>query len=186
MSRHVNPVRWGVLKPIFIPVISFAMVVILLLPGAICAEQPNRPAQPVQAQEGSSKAAEENSLWHYGAYLDVSYGLNFNFPENHQFRSRGTTPRTNELAPNMALGYVRKLATAESRWGMELGGQGGYDTRNFAYGQDLPHVGGGDTFRHIAYANVSYLAPSGMTVLAGLFDSLIGYESLYAAKNLNY
>jgi hypothetical protein len=159
---------------------------VFLPPDAGRAEEPNPPTQPARAQEVSSKAVEEESLWQYGAYLDVSYGLNFNFPENHQFRSRGTTPRTNELAPNMALGYVRKLATAESRWGMEIGGQGGYDTRTFAFGQDLPHVGSGDTLRHIAYANVSYLAPNGMTLLAGLFDSLIGYESLYAMKNPNY
>jgi hypothetical protein len=186
LCRRVSVIPSRVLGSFFIPAITLSIVLRCFFPGPACAEQPNSPAQPARAQEGSSKAAEEESLWQYGAYLDVSYGLDFNFPENHQFRSRGTTPRTNELAPNMALGYVRKLATAESRWGMELGGQGGYDTRNFAYGQDRPHVGGGDTLRHIAYANVSYLAPNGMTVLAGLFDSLIGYESLYAVKNLNY
>ena len=68
------------------------------------------------------------SDWHYGAYLDGSYPLNFNFPENHKWRSKSTTPRTNEFAPNMALGYVRKDVMPDSRWGMEVGIQGGYDT----------------------------------------------------------
>ncbi len=126
--------------------------------------------------------------WHYGAYVDVSYPLNFNFPENHLWRSRGTVPRHNELAPNMALAYVRKDAVTDSRWGMELGVQGGYDSKDFAYLQGEPRVGSADTLRHIHRANVSYLAPigNGLTITGGLFNSLIGYESLYAKDNVNY
>ena len=121
-------------------------------------------------------------------YLDASYPLDFNFPENHRFRSRGTTPRVNEFSPNMGLLYVGKEALTTSRWGMEFGLQADYDTKEFALGQDRPLVGGADTLRHVGYANVSYLAPlgRGLTVTAGLFDSFIGYESLYAIKNPNY
>jgi hypothetical protein len=128
------------------------------------------------------------SDWHYGAYVDLSYVLNFNFPENHQWRSRSTAARHNELAPNMALVYVRKDATEVSRWGMELGVQGGYDSKNFAYLQGEKKVDGADTWRHLHRANVSYLASvgNGLTVTAGLFNSLIGYESLYAKENANY
>ncbi len=61
----------------------------------------------------------------YGAMLDLAYALDFNFPENHQWRSKSTTRRVNELAPNPAMGYVRKDATVQSRSGMELGIQGG-------------------------------------------------------------
>jgi len=131
----------------------------------------------------------EAQLWHYGAYLDLSYDVNFNFPSNHLWRSRTTAYRTNELAPNMALAYVRKDATNESRWGMEFGVQGGYDTNNFAFLQGEPEVGGADTLRNFSRANVSYVAPAGgkdLTVTAGLFNSLIGYESLYAKDNFNY
>src|SRR5512144_1579372 len=119
--------------------------------------------------------------WHYGAYLDLSYIQNFNFLENHQWRSRTTTPRNNELTPNMALIYLRKDATEASRWGTELGVQGGYDTDNFAFLIGEPKVSGADTLRQIHRANVSYLAPAGngLMVTAGLFNSLIGYESLY-------
>lgn len=128
------------------------------------------------------------SDWHYGAYLDLSYIVNFNFPENHQWRTRTTTPRNNELTPNMALVYVRKDATEASRWGTELGVQGGYDTNNFAFLVGEPKVSGADTLREIHRANVSYLAPvgNGLMVTAGLFNSLIGYESLYAKDNFNY
>ncbi len=136
----------------------------------------------------SPAAGQDVSLWHYGAYLDVGYVLNFNFPENHLWRTRGTAVRHNEFAPNMALVYVRKDATASSRWGMELGVQGGYDSERFAFLQGEQEVGGADTLRHIHRANVSYLAPvgNGLTITAGLFNSLIGYESLYAKDNTNY
>lgn len=144
--------------------------------------------------DGSSAAdalpagVEDASLWHYGAYLDVGYILNFNFPENHLWRSRATAARHNEFAPNMALVYVRKEATEASRWGMELGAQGGYDSKNFAYLEGESRVDGADTWRHVHRANVSYLAPvgRGLTITAGLFNSLIGYESLYAKDNANY
>ncbi|HEY7533396.1 MAG TPA: outer membrane beta-barrel protein, partial [Nitrospiraceae bacterium] len=126
--------------------------------------------------------------WHYGAYLDLSYIVNFNFPENHRWRSRTTTERNNELTPNMGLVYVRKDATESSRWGTELGFQGGYDTTNFAFQADEPTVDGANTLRYIHRANVSYLAPAGngLTITAGLFNSLLGYESLYAKDNWNY
>lgn len=131
------------------------------------------------------------SEWHYGATIDLSYALDFNFPDNHRWRSKGTTPRVNELAPNMVQGYVRKDVSETSRWGMELGVQGGYDTNALVPdanpGREKP-VGGADTLRHISRANVSYLAPvgNGLTVTAGLFNSYIGYQSVYAKNNLNY
>lgn len=126
--------------------------------------------------------------WHYGAYLDLNYTVNFNFPANHRWRPRTTTPRNNELSPDMGFAYVRKDIGAESRWGMELLVQGGYDTKEFAFGQDRPLLAGADTLRHFGRANVSYLAPvgNGLTIQAGLFDSVIGYESLYAKDNINY
>lgn len=126
--------------------------------------------------------------WHYGAYLDLGYAVDFNFPENHLFRNRSTTPRVNELAPNMGLVYVRRDVSETSRWGMEFGVQGGYDSKNFAFSINAPKVGGADTLSHFSRANVSYLAPvwNGLTVQAGLFNSLIGFESLYAKDNFNY
>lgn len=126
--------------------------------------------------------------WRYGAYLDVGGIVNFNFPENDLWRSRSTASRHNQAAPNMVLAYVRKDASEASRWGMELGVQGGYDSVDFAFLQGEPKVGGADVLRHVHRANASYLAPlgNGLTITAGLFNSLLGYESLYAKDNANY
>lgn len=130
-------------------------------------------------------------LWHYGAYLDLSYPVNFNFPENHVFRSKSTTTRTNELTPNMALAYIRKDVAEDSRWGTELALQAGYDTKGQVPARtaerDRP-MDGADVLRHVSRANVSYLAPvgRGVTVTAGLMNSFIGYESFYAKDNINY
>ena len=145
-------------------------------------------AEPLSPSESPAPDAESPSDWHYGAYLDLSYIVNFNFPENHLWRSRSTASRHNELAPNMGYVYVRKDTNEASRWGMELGIQGGYDSKDFGYLQGERKVDGADTWRHVQRANVSYLAPvgNGLTITAGLFNSLMGYESLYAKDNANY
>lgn len=126
--------------------------------------------------------------WRYGAYLDIGGIGNFNVPENGLWRSRTTASRHNQAAPNMVLAYVRKDVSEASRWGMELGAQGSYDSVDFAFLQGESKVGGADVLRHVHRANASYLAPlgNGLTITAGLFNSLMGYESLYARDNTNY
>ncbi|MCE3223173.1 MAG: uncharacterized protein K0S58_1353 [Nitrospira sp.] len=49
-------------------------------------------------------------------------------------------------------------------------------------------VSGADVLRHIARANLSYLAPigQGLTFTAGLFKGTKSYEEFYAKYNLNY
>ena len=178
-TRHGGPPR-----------ASFSLILLwlLLVPALPSGAQDAAPPEGQTPKPADTSAENTSSEWHYGAYADLSYIINFNFPENHLWRSRTTAYRHNELAPNMGLIYVRKDATEQSRWGMELGAQGGYDTNKFAFLQGEPDVGGADTLRHIHRANVSYLAPlgNGLTVQAGLFNSLIGYESLYAKDNANY
>lgn len=129
-----------------------------------------------------------SSPWRYGAYVDIGYIGNFNFPDNHRWRNRATASHHNELSPNMGLAYVRKEAVTSSRWGMELGFQGGRDSEEFAFLVGERRVDGSDVLRHIHRANMSYLAPvgKGLMVTAGLFNSLMGYESLYAKDNANY
>src|SRR6188508_981792 len=126
--------------------------------------------------------------WHYGGFVDLRYSLNFNFPEDHQFRNRSTTPKVNELDVNMAGVYIRKDPTEASRWGTEWLVQGGEDSKTFGFATNVPHASGADVWRHFGRANVSYLAAAGngLTVQAGLFNSFIGYESLYAKDNGNY
>lgn len=166
-----------------------AALVAWMAAASVAAQEPTGGTSSEAPPASSGDAKTETSLWHYGAYMDLSYDVNFNFPSNHLWRSRTTAQHTNELDPNMALAYVRKDATSDSRWGTEFGVQGGYDTEEFAFLQGEPRVGGYDTLRHFSRANVSYLAPIGgkdLTVTAGLFNSLIGYESLYARDNFNY
>ncbi|TKB60778.1 MAG: porin [Nitrospira sp.] len=142
------------------------------------------PPMPDSASPSGSVATD----WHYGAYVDVGYIGNFNFPDNQLWRNRATASHHNHLSPNMGLAYVRKDAKESSRWGMELGFQGGRDSEEFAFLVGERRVDGSDVLRHIHRANMSYLAPvgNGLTITAGLFNSLMGYESLYAKDNVNY
>lgn len=88
------------------------------------------PAQTVEAEsrkgaietptsEGSATEIAK-PLWHYGGFVDLGYSLDFNFPENHLFRNRSTTPRVNELDLNMAEIYIQEDVTEQSLLGMEL------------------------------------------------------------------
>ncbi len=127
-------------------------------------------------------------LWHYGGFFDLGYLLDFNHPANHLFRNRGTTPRVNELDLNMAALYLAKEPSEKSRWGMELEAQAGEDSKIFGFSASAPNLAGANWLRQIGKADVSYLAPvgKGLTLQAGIFGSLIGYDSLYARDNFNY
>lgn len=126
------------------------------------------------------------SAWQYGAYVDLSYPLNFNSSDPHPWRSKATTNRLSQVSPNMGMFYLKKDTTEASRWGLELGGQAGYDTDDQVPTTD--RLGGADVLRYVSKANVSYLAPigNGLKLTAGLFNSFIGYESMYAKDNPNY
>lgn len=175
------------------PIVSYLLVCGLLVFGVGLAaptfgQSTDDKTDKLAGAQTKSAAAGFSSDWHYGAYVDVSYIGNFNLPDNHLWRSRTTAFQHNELSPNMGLAYVRKDASALSRWGMELGFQGGRDSEEFAFLVGERRVDGADVLRHIHRANVSYLAPvgHGLTITAGLFNSLIGYESLYAKDNAHY
>jgi len=152
---------------------------------------PDRIAQTEAAsQEPQSQEASQPSKpdWHYGGFFDLGYLRDFNDPSNHLFRNRGTTPRVNELDLNMAAVYLTKDAMNLSRWGMELEVQAGEDSKIFGFSATAPNLRGANWLRQLGKADVSYLAPvgKGLTVQAGIFSSLIGYDSLYAKDNFNY
>ena len=190
MSPH-EQVVWESKVPVKLTLCAIALTLTLTDPASGVDQAPLTDVSKAASSAGPSPVGSSealSSLWRYGAYFDLSYILNFNFPENHLWRNRSTAARHNEFAPNMALLYVRKDVNESSRWGMELGVQGGYDTERFAFLPGEREVSGADTLRHIHRANVSYLAPAGrgLMITAGLFNSLIGYESLYAKDNVNY
>jgi len=163
-----------------------------LLPAVVCAQEP--PGGPPPEPEARESSPTPPSVWtpppdwHYGGFVDLAYSLDFNYPSNHLFRNRTTTPRVNELDLNMGALYIRKDISNGSPWGMELTGQGGQDAKEFGFAVNQPKVGSSDQLRHFGRANVSYLAPvgKGLTVQAGLFNSFLGYDSLYAKDNFNY
>ncbi|HZH48480.1 MAG TPA: hypothetical protein VFD86_01805, partial [Nitrospira sp.] len=86
---------------------SWFLFLPLVIPSPVAAQTPT--------SEGATAAPSQNEWanWHYSAYLDVAYLLDFNFPENHRWRSRTTSSRFNEFAPNMGFLNIRKDATAD-------------------------------------------------------------------------
>ncbi|MDR4464783.1 MAG: porin [Nitrospira sp.] len=169
------------------PFLVSLLVAAVLAPSAF-GQGPYGIESDTETDGGAPRSPSPTQDWHYGAYVDVGYVGNFNFPDNHLWRHRATASHHNELSPNMGLAYVRKDVSTASRWGMELGFQGGRDTEGFAFLQGERRIDGSDVLRHIHRANLSYLAPvgRGLMVTAGLFNSLMGYESLYARDNANY
>ena len=129
-----------------------------------------------------------DSKWHYGGFVDVGYLLDFDHPGNRVFRSRGTTWHVDRPQINMAAFYVRKKASEDSRWGVELTAQGGKDAEVFGFSATAPNIGGYKFLRQLGPTNVSYLAPvgKGLTIQGGIFSSFVGYDSLYAKDNFNY
>lgn len=125
---------------------------------------------------------------HIRAILDLSYGVNANFPDNHTFRGKQTTPQTNEVAPNLGFVSIRREVTIENRWGIDLGFQGGYDTDGLVPDDREKPMPGADVLRHVGQANITYLAPmgKGLAISAGLMKGFINFESFYAVNNFNY
>jgi hypothetical protein len=141
-----------------------------------------------QEAQGGPAATQPDPQWAYGGFLDAAYLLDFNHPANHLFRSRGTAYKVDEPLLNVGAAYVRKSGSEASRWGLELTLQGGQDSRIFGFSSTAPNLPGAEWLRHLGPTDVSYLAPigKGLTVQAGIFSSLIGYDSLYAKDNFNY
>ena len=156
-------------------------------PG-IAAGQETPPQQPQAQAEAQTDQVSPAPRWQYGAFADLGYLLDFNYPANHLFRDRSTTFKVNELDLNMAALYVKKEASEHSRWGTELTWQAGKDSEGFGFSATAPNLDGARWLRHIGLADVSYLAPvgNGLTIQAGIFNSLIGYDGLYAKDNFTY
>ncbi len=58
----------------------------------------------------------------------------------------------------------------------------------FGFSATAPNIAGAEWLTHLGPTNLSYAAPigSGVTIQAGIFNSLIGYDSLYAKDNVSY
>jgi len=84
--------------------------------------------------------------------------------------------------------HIRQPRSAPSRWMFELTAQTGEDSKTFGFSGTAPIMGGADVLRHLGPTSVAYVAPvaKGLTIQGGIFNSLIGYDSLYAKDNFNY
>jgi hypothetical protein len=171
---------------------SLAATIILLTFFTIVTNIKSAFARPLnQNQQAPSQEPQKQSLdpnWQYGGFVDVGYLLDFNHPANKIFRSRGAAWHVDDLHLNVAGAYLKKQASEESRWGVELTAQAGKDAEVFGFSATAPNIGGYKFLRHLGPTNVSYLAPvgKGLTVQGGIFSSLIGYDSLYAKDNFAY
>jgi hypothetical protein len=183
--------RGGISGEQLVPGLFSLVLLVSIWSGNIWAQQPPPVSIMSEGVTNPDREPWPKSLWHYGAYVDLTYAIDFNYPENQMWRSKVTTQRVNELALNMALAYVTKEVNEASRWGMEFGLQTGRDVDgqvpNASQRFGDPY-GRADAFSHFSRASVSYLAPigTGLTLTAGLFNSFIGYDSFYAKDNSNY
>lgn len=140
------------------------------------------------AQTPAGEVPPPSPTWTYGGFVDAAYPNALNDPLNKIFRSRGTVWHVDDLYLNMAGAYAKKAPTDRSRWGGELLLHAGKDAEIFGFSATAPNMHGSDWLRHVGLANLSYLTPAGngLTLQAGVFPSLIGYDSLYAKDNNNY
>jgi len=169
----------------------WGLLVIFVLPSQAGENNPALPETQDRSsrQESGHIETEEarTGHWRYGAYLDLGYTVSFNDPGNGLWRSKSTTFEVDKPKVNMAMGYVRKEALPESRWGLEFGVQGGVDVKGLAP-DDNEAISGADFWRHLYRANLSYLfaVGNGIQVTGGLINSHIAYESYHAIENPNY
>ena len=172
--------------------IADSIVILILFAGNTQARQESKTTHKPDGEPNQALAEEEPKTpelkWRYGGFVDLGYSLDFNHPSNNLFRSRGTVFHVDEVDLNMAGAYVRKDPSESSRWGAQLTVHGGKDCEVFGFSATAPNIGGFEFLRHLGPTNVSYLARvgKGLTVQAGIFSSLIGYDSLYAKDNFNY
>ena len=125
-------------------------------------------------------------LFHYRLYVDAGYIHSSTRPENGIWRSKVTDFRLDQPEVNLAMALLSKRATAQSRWGFEVGIQAGVDTE-LAVSADNP-IGGADVLQYIHRASLSYLfdAGNGLSLTAGLLPGTPGYESFLSIDNPTY
>lgn len=122
-----------------------------------------------------------------GNVFDVAYLADPEAPANHAFRNRGTTPTLNDVVLNIAGGWLNWAPNETSRWGIQVTGQAGEDSKVFGFSSTAPNVRASDWLRHFGPTNASYIAPigSGLVVQGGIFSSVIGYDALYTKDNFS-
>ncbi len=151
-------------------------LIFFLMTGYFCCSWADPPNE--------EKTSEDKDLWAYHLYLDLSYADDLGGPSATPWRFKQTTTRLNDFDPNMGMLYVEKAISDESPWGMQFGIQAGNDAS--AQESDWGNRTMADVTKHFGHANLSYQPAEGLTLTAGLMESFIGFESMYAKNNPNY
>ena len=142
-------------------------------------------ARPSGAEpHDNTQPEQDKDLWNYHLYLDLSYADDLEGPRSIPWRFKQTTNQLNDFDPNMGMLYVEKIISEESPWGMQFGLQGGNDAS--AQESDWRNGNMANVIKHLGHANLSYQPTEGLTLTAGLMESFIGFESMYAKNNPNY
>jgi hypothetical protein len=173
------------------PLISVIPIVVageLLLQPAESRELPAEPPPPVAEDE--SKSEDEGGL-QITAFVDAAYIFNSNIPGNHVYRGAYTTPRTNELALNLAgLWLVRKPDERVPLW-LEVGVHAGASADANYAAEPTPggvdsQFAGAEVFKHVSLANAGVKFRSGTDLGGGVFVSPVGIGSMFAKDNWIY
>ncbi|MHC4846993.1 MAG: outer membrane beta-barrel protein [Planctomycetota bacterium] len=128
----------------------------------------------------------EDVLVHYRVYADAGYLHSSTDPENGIWRSKTTTFRLDRPEFNLGMAMLWKPASAESRWGFEIGVQAGVDTELAV--PDVDAIGGADVLQYFYRASLTYLFPvgNGLSLTGGILPGPPGYESYLSIDNPTY
>ncbi len=130
--------------------------------------------------------------WRVGAFVDLAYGINTNWPDNHVYRGQATAARTGELALNHVVGYLLHAPRRAAPFRLEVALQAGSNPDATYVGEPTGAAVGAETFKHIGLANAGLLAPWGherghtTETGVGLFSSPITLGSYWSKDSWNY
>lgn len=118
-------------------------------------------------------------------YLEGSYTQNFNNPSNRINQLRVFDVNSNQFRPNLAQIVAEREAKATGNWADRSGFR-----LKFNAGRDSDFIGGTNLSQWADFQEfyLQYIAPvgTGLTMLLGQFNALIGYESVESPHNVNY
>jgi hypothetical protein len=86
---------------------NHALIGLITLLAIFCIHSGNVNAQIPETSPEEQPAEQSGPKGQYGGFVDLAYPLDFNHPENHLFRSRGTVFRTDSVWLNMAGAHAR-------------------------------------------------------------------------------
>jgi hypothetical protein len=121
----------------------------------------------------------------FTGFVDAAYLWNGNHPANHENFVPGTGTsgkRGNELSLNLAQVQWSRAVSGKDPIGFTLSLVAGHGT-------EVVHAGepnGGEEFRHLYQASLSWRLRNGVVLEGGVYPSHIGTEGFYSKDNWNY